>query len=88
MKSALKVLVIIWACISLLSLAGLLYLLASYFMVGAFAQVFKTLQSPEQRPELARWFHFSELGLTVGIFMTTWLWRTHRKHYRRLWKSN
>ncbi len=84
MKSALKVLVIIWTCISLLSLAGSLYLFPSYFMVGAFAQVFKTLQSPE----LALWFHFSELSLTVGIFMTTWLWRTHRKHYGRLWKSN
>jgi hypothetical protein len=33
-------------------------------MVGAFAQAFKTLQSLE----LARWFHFSEVGLTVGIF--------------------
>jgi len=83
MKSALKLLVILWACISLLSLAGLLYLLPSYFMVGALAQAFKTLQSPE----LTRWFHFSELGLTVGIFMTTRLWRTHRKRYGRLWKS-
>jgi hypothetical protein len=47
MKSALKILVIIWGCLSLLSLAGLLYLLPGYFMVGALAQAFKTLQSPE-----------------------------------------
>jgi hypothetical protein len=62
MKSALKALAIIWLCISVLSLAGLLYLLLSYGIVGAFAGAFKTSGDAE----LTRWF-LCELGLTVGI---------------------
>jgi chromate transport protein ChrA len=84
MRSALKTLVIIWLCVSALSLAGLLYLLPSYVIVGAFAEGFRTPQSPQ----LVHWFHFSEMGVTVSILMAAWLWRTHRKHYGNLWKSN
>jgi uncharacterized membrane protein YjjP (DUF1212 family) len=80
MKSALKALVIIWLCISVLSLAGLLYLLPSYGIVGAFAEAFKTSGDAG----LTRWFHLCELGLTVGILMSAWLWRTYRKHYGSL----
>jgi hypothetical protein len=76
MKSALKALVIIWLCISVLSLPGLLYLLPSYGIVGAFAGAFKTSGDAE----LTRWF-LCELGLTVGILRTAWLWRAYRKHY-------
>jgi hypothetical protein len=80
MKSALKILVIIWSCVSVLSLGGLLYLLPSYGIVSAFAAGFGT----PRNPQLERWFHLSEMGLAVGILMTAWLWRTHRKHYGKL----
>jgi hypothetical protein len=46
MKSALKALVIIWLCISVMSLAGLLYLLPSYGIVGAFAEALRHQRMP------------------------------------------
>jgi len=58
MKAALKTLAIVWSCISVVSLAGLLYLLPSYGIVGAFAGVFR---ATPQSDELARWFHICEI---------------------------
>jgi hypothetical protein len=81
MKAALKVVVVVWALVSLFSLAGLVYLFPSYATDCAFAEAFKT---PEN-PDLLRWFHGS---LILGILMTLCLWRTHRKHYGKLWRSN
>jgi len=83
MKAALKTLAIVWSCISVVSLAGLLYLLPSYGIVGAFAGVFR---ATPQSDELARWFHICEMSLVLGTLMTAWLWRTHRTHYGKLEK--
>jgi hypothetical protein len=69
--------------VALISLGGLIYLSPGYILMGAFSQV---LRKP-QNPELLRWFHGCETSFVIGICMTIWLRRTHRRQYGSLWKS-
>jgi len=39
-------------------------------------------------PEGSFWFHWSLTFLVVGLFMTLWLYRTYRRQYGKLWKSD
>ena len=80
MKCALKILLIMWLSVSMLSLAGLMYLLPSYGIVGAFAEVLRTPQSDQ----LVRWLHFCELSFLLATLMSALLFRTYWKHFGKL----
>ena len=84
MKLALKLLIVLWMSVSLASFGGFLYLLPSYMVVGAFAQALKTPESPN----LLHWFYGCMISSATGISMTLWLWRSYRKQYGKLWKSD
>lgn len=82
MKFALKLLIILWMVVLLISFGGLVYLSPGYILVGTFSQVPRT---PENS-ELLHWFHGCAASFVVGICVTAWLWRTYRKQYGNLWK--
>ena len=84
MKLALKLSILMWLVASLISFGGVFYLLPSYTLVGAFAEAFKT---PEN-PDLLHWFYGCAVSFVIGVAITVWLWRTYRRQYGRLWKSN
>jgi len=83
-KAALMLVLVLWALVSLFSFAGLVYLFPSYVIVGALAEGFKT----HENPDLLHWFYGCAMSLTIGVIIMALLWRTHRKHYGKLWKSN
>jgi hypothetical protein len=82
MKLALKLSILLWVIASVISLGGILYLLPSYMVVGAFT-AFKT---PEGH-DLLHWFYGCAISFVIGVAITTWLWRTYRRQYGCLWKS-
>jgi hypothetical protein len=84
MKLAFKFSIFVWAVASIISLGAVLYLLPSYTLVGAFAQAFRT---PEN-PDLLHWFYSCAISFVIGVAVTIWLWRTYRRQYGSLWKSN
>jgi chromate transport protein ChrA len=84
LKVILKALIVLWMVMSTVSLAGLIYLLPSRVIVGAFAQVLKT----PQNPDLLRWFYGCTISFVVSIIITIWLWRTYRGQYGKLWRSD
>jgi hypothetical protein len=84
MKSALKLSIILWMVVLLISFGGLVYLSPSYILVGAFSQVLRT---PEN-PELLHWFYGCAASFLIGICVTARLWRIYRQQYGNLWKSD
>jgi hypothetical protein len=84
MRAVVRLLLLTWATFSAASLVGLIYVFPGYSIDSAFSQAFRTHPSPRG----SFWFHWSMTFLLVGTCMTTWLYRTHRKHYGKLWKPN
>ena len=84
MRAAVKSLFIIWATVTAASLCGLIYILPGYSVDSAFSQALRTHPSPEG----AFWFHWCLTFFLVGACVTVVLYRTYRKQYGRLWKSN
>jgi len=82
MRIALRLLILIWATVSVVSLFGLIYVFPGYSLDSAFSQALRT--HPSARSSF--WFHWSLTFTLFGLFLTGWLYRTHRKHYGNLWK--
>lgn len=77
MRVGLMIVLVLWALVTLSSLGALTYLLPSYGIDGAFAQALRS--HPDLN--LQRWFHALEGSFLVGVFMTSWLWRTYKHQY-------
>jgi hypothetical protein len=84
MKLALRLSILLSGIVSAIALTGLLYALAGLFLVGPFAQV---INHPEYR-DLEHLFHVWAAYFLTAIVITIWLWRTYRRQYGKLWKSN
>jgi len=84
MKLALRLSILLSGIVSAIALAGLLYVLAGLFLVGPFAQV---INHAEDR-DLEHLFHVWAAYSFTALVITILLWRTHRKQYGKLWKSN
>jgi prolipoprotein diacylglyceryltransferase len=84
MRAVVRLLLLIWATVSAVSLVGLIYVFPGYSLDSAFSEALRKHPSPQA----SFWFHWSMTFLLVGVCMTAWLYRTHRKHYGKLWKSD
>ena len=84
MKAVVRLLLLIWATVSAVSLMGLIYVFLGYSLDSAFSEALRK----HQDPQASFWFHWSMTFLLIGVCMTALLYRTHRKHYGTLWKSN
>ena len=84
MRFAVKSLILTWAIVSLVSFCGLIYVFPGYSLDSAFSEAFRKHPGPEG----SFWFHWCLTFLVVGIFMTFWLYRTDRRQYGKLWKSD
>jgi len=84
MRTVLRSITFIWATVSLVSLFGLFYVFRGYSIDGAFSEALR------KHPSLQAsfWFHWCTTFFFVGVCMTAWLYRTYRKHYGKLWKSD
>jgi hypothetical protein len=84
MRVAVKSLFIIWATVSVVSLCGLIYISPGYSLDSAFSQALRKHPSPAG----SFWFHWCLTFFLIGLCMTVLLYRTYRKQYGSLWKSN
>jgi hypothetical protein len=84
MRFAVKSLILTWAIVSLVSFCGLIYVFPGYSLDSAFSEAFRKHPGPEG----SFWFDWRLIFLVVGIFMTFWLYRTYRRQYGKLWKSD
>jgi len=84
MKTAIKLSLLLSVIVSATALAGFLYALASLGLAGWLAQV---INHPEYE-RLEHSFHVWTAYLFAALAITSWLWRTYRIHYGKLWKSN
>jgi hypothetical protein len=84
MRAAVRSLILIWATVSVVALFGLLYVFPNYSIDSAFSEALRTHPSAQG----AFWFHWCTTFFLVGICMTAWLYRTYRKRFGKLWKSN
>ena len=84
MRVAIRVLIFIWAAVSLVSLCGLILVFPSYSVDNAFAQALR--KHPSEQASF--WFHWCLTFFLVGCCITAWLYYTHRKHFGKLWKSD
>jgi len=84
MRAAVRLLLLIWATVSALSLVGLIYVFPGYSLDSAFSEALRKHPSPQG----SFWFHWCMTFFLVGVCMTAWLYRTYRKQYGKLWKSN
>jgi len=84
MKLALRLLILLSGIVSAIALACLLHVLAGLFLAGPFYQVFN---HAEYR-DLEHLFHVWAAYSFTAIAITIWLWRTYRRQYGKLWKSN
>jgi hypothetical protein len=84
MRAAVRLVLLIWATVSALSLVALLYVLPGYSLDSAFSAALGKHPSPQA----SFWFHWSMIFLFVGICMTACLYLTHRKYYGKVWKSD
>jgi hypothetical protein len=84
MRAALRVILLIWAAVSAVSLAGLIYVFPGYSLDSAFSQALRRHPSPQGES----WFHWCLSFFLLGVCMTAWLYRVHRRQYGKLWKSD
>jgi len=84
MRAAVRLLILIWASVSAVSLVGLIYVFPGYSIDSAFSEALRKHPSPQA----SFWFHWCMTFFLVGACMTVWLYRTYRKQYGKLWKSD
>ncbi len=84
MKRALRMLILLAGIVSAIALAGLIHVLAGLFLAGPFDQIFNHVEYRDLEHSFRIWALYS----FTAIAMTVWLWRTHRRHYGKLWKSD
>jgi hypothetical protein len=83
MRFAVESLILTGATVSLVRFCGLIYIFP-----GSLDSAFSELFRKHPGPEGSFWFHWCLSLLVVGICMTFWLYRTYRRQYRKLWKSD
>jgi hypothetical protein len=76
MRAALRLLIFIWATVSVIGLLGLIYAFPGYSLDSAFSEALRKHSTPKG----SFWFHWCLILSLVGICMTGWLYHTHRKH--------
>jgi membrane protein implicated in regulation of membrane protease activity len=84
MRAVVRLLLLIWASVSAVSLVGLIYVFPSYSLNSALPQALRKPPSPQA----SFWFHWCVTFFLVGACMTAWLYRTYRKQYGKPWKSD
>jgi hypothetical protein len=83
MRAAVRLLILIWATVSVVSLVGLIYVFPGYSIDSAFSEALRSTQVRKRRSGFIGVCPY----FLVGALVTAWLYRTYRKHYGRLWKS-
>jgi hypothetical protein len=84
MKLALRLSILLSGIALVVALAELLHVLVGLFLAGPFDQVFN---HAEYR-DMEHLFHLWTAYFLTAFAITIWLWRTYRKQFGKLWKSN
>jgi len=77
MRAVVRLLLLIWATVSAVSLVGLIYAFPGYSLDSAFSEALRKHPSPQA----SFWFHSSMDFLLIGVCMTAWLYR------QELWQT-